>query len=232
VARRKQYTNPPLVEVFCEFVFHPNPEVDLYPLVLAKFWRGKIKDDFPQAVEPIGSPMRRDRFASEDGKTLMQIGENLLVINQLPPDYGWERYDPVVLDCVGHYLSQWKPVRINRAAVHYLDKIDIPHLDFNLTDYLNLYPVLPEFPGKPATNLALSYEIQGAEEGDIVVTTLRQHASANPEGTTFTIQWDYVATGGLPVDKQRVQSWLGKAHDFLSELFNSTLTDTCRKLFD
>jgi uncharacterized protein (TIGR04255 family) len=232
MGRRKQYKKPPLVEVFCEFFFQPDPDGEPDPLAIAKFWKGKIRADFPRAIQPSGPPMRRDRFASEDGKTLLQIGENMLVVNQLPPYYGWERFEPAVVDCFAQYIRQWKPARADRAAVHYVDKIDIPHLEFDLTEYLNLYPTLPEFPKTPATNIALSYEVQGATEGDIVITTMRQHPSANPDGATFTIQWDYVASGGLEANREQVQSWLGKAHEFLSALFISTLTDECRKLFD
>ncbi len=231
MAKRKQYKNPPLVEVFTEFFFKPNPEKEPNSILVGKFWKGKIKADFPIAVQPTGPPTPRDRFASQDGKTLVQVGDNLLVVNQLPPYYEWERYEPVVVECFSEYTRQWKPIRVDRAAVHYIDKVDIPKLEFNLDEYLNLL-VMPEFPKTPVTNIALSYEVQGAEEGDIVVTTLRQYPSANPEGASFLIQWDYVATGGLPADTEQVQSWLGKAHDFLSELFLSTLTDECRKLFD
>jgi uncharacterized protein (TIGR04255 family) len=232
MAKRKQYKNPPLIEVFCEFSFQPDPNKEVDPLWVANFWRGRIKADFPRAVQPTGPPAPRHRFASENGKTLVQVSENLLVVNQLPPYYGWERFEPVVAECFEHYARGWKRVRGDRAAVHYVDKFDIPRLEFNLDGYFNLFPVLPEFPKKPATNIAVSYEVQGAQEGDVVVTTLRQYPSANPEGATFLIQWAYIATGGLETDTQQVRSWLGKAHDFLSELFLSTLTDECRKLFD
>jgi uncharacterized protein (TIGR04255 family) len=36
----------------------------------------------------------------------------------------------------------------------------------------------------------------------------------------------------LPADTDQIQSWLADAHDFQRELFLSTLTDECRKLFD
>jgi uncharacterized protein (TIGR04255 family) len=233
MARRKQYRNPPLLEVFSEFFYQPDPErEEPYALSLAKFWRGKLKNDFPRAVQPAGPPRPRDRFTSEDGKTLLQIGEDLLVVNQLPPYHQWERYEPVVVDCFSQYTRQWKPVRVNRAAIHSINKIDIPRLDFNLDEYFNLFPVLPDFPKKPATNIALSYEVQGAVEGDLVATSLRQHDSANPEGVSFLLQWDYVATGGLQADPRQIQSWLAKAHEFLSELFGSTFTEACLELFE
>jgi hypothetical protein len=41
-----------------------------------------------------------------------------------------------------------------------------------------------------------------------------------------------VASGGLPLDTTAVKAWLNKAHGFLSEVFRSTFTDECRKLWE
>jgi len=231
MAKLKQYKNPPLIEVACEFRFEPDPEKEVHAVLLAKFWKGKIKDAFPQAIQPTEPPAPRDRFASADGKTFVQVGEDLLVLNQLPPYYGWGRFEPVVVDYFREYARHWKPRRVERAAVHYINKIDIPRLEFNLDKYFNLM-VLPEFPKKPAWDITASYTVQGAQQDDVVVTTLRQYPSADPEGASFLITWDYFASAGLPADAQQIQSWLEAAHDFQRELFLSTLTDECRKLFD
>jgi uncharacterized protein (TIGR04255 family) len=232
VAKRKQFKNPPLVEVFSEFFFEPGPEREPHSLLVGTFWRGKVKEDFPQPIEPAGPPAPRDRFASADGKTILQVGENLLVVNQLPPYYGWERYEPTVVEYFGLYARHWRPARVVRAAVHYIDKVDIPKSEVGLEDYFNLYPVLPERPGTAATNLAVSYEVSGAREGDVLITTMKQHASANPDGMTFLFQWDYVASAGLPVDLKAVKAWLESAHALQSEVFHSTFTDVCRQLWD
>jgi uncharacterized protein (TIGR04255 family) len=231
MGKRKQYRNPPLVEVFSEFIFQPGPERELHSLLVTKFWRGKVKADFPQVIEPTGPPTRRDRFASADGKTLLQVGENLLVINQLPPYYGWERYEPAVVDCFTLYAKLWKPAGVLRAAVHYIDKVDIPKIEVGIEEYFNLYPVLPEYPKTAATNLAVSYEVSGADQGDVLITTMKQPPSANPGGMTFLFQWDYVASSGLPLEGKAVKAWLDRAHSFLSEVFQSTFTDECRRLW-
>src|SRR5207244_219697 len=82
--------------------------------------------------QPFGPPTPRLRFISEDEKTLVQLGENLLVVNQLPPYYGWEKYEPTVVECFDHYTKLWKPSSVARAAVHYIDKVDLPMLETGL----------------------------------------------------------------------------------------------------
>jgi uncharacterized protein (TIGR04255 family) len=248
---RKQYNKPPLVEVFTEFFFQPEDGKDWESFVTPSFYR-KFEKRFPtrkrfntvgiQVRVPgeVGSPelqrfdppTPRHQFISADDKTLIQLGENLLVVNQLPPYYGWERYEPIVVECFDQYLKLWKPSLVARAAVHYLDKVDLPVLEARVEDYFNLHLILPDFSDKPATNLAVSYEVPGASDGDILVGIMKQTPSANPEGMSFLFQWDYVATKGLPRKTDAMKTWVNGAHDFLSKVFLSTFTEECRKLFD
>jgi uncharacterized protein (TIGR04255 family) len=251
MAKRKQYKNPPLVEVFSEFFFQPPEGEEWDPFVAPSFYR-RIEKKFPtrQRVpgggieirvassgaapefQRFGPPTPRYRFISEDGKTLVQLGENLLAVNQLPPYYGWERYEPVVMESCTLYEKLWKPATLARAAVHYIDKVDLPEVEVALDRYFNLFPVLPEGIEQPVTNLTVACEIPGVNTGDILVLTMKQQPSANPDGTAFLFQWDYVATGGLTLNVTAVREWLNAAHDFLSRLFLSTFTEECRKLFD
>ena len=248
---RKQYKKPPLVEVFSEFFFQPEEGKEWDAFVTPSFYK-KFEKRFPtrklfNAVgiqvrvpdgrdlpefQPFGPPTPRHRFISADEKTLIQLGENLLVVNQLPPYYGWEKYEPVVVECFDQYLKLWKPSSVARAAVHYIDKVDLPVLETGLETYFNLLPSLPEFPDRPATNLAVSYEVPGASDGDILVGIMKQAPSANPEGMSFLFQWDYVATKGVPPQTDAIKKWVNDAHDFLSKVFLNTFTDECRKLFD
>jgi uncharacterized protein (TIGR04255 family) len=248
---RKLYKNPPLVEVFTEFFFQTENGVEWDSFVTPDFYK-KIAKKFPtrqrlNAVgievrvpggraspefQPVGPPTPRYRFISADEKTLVQLGENLLVVNQLPPYYGWGKYEPIVEESFDLYAKLWKPSAVPRAAVHYIDKVDLPVPEAGLEQYFTLVPMLPEFPDKPATNLALSYEVPGAAPGDILVVTMRQRPSADPQGMSFLFQSDYVATGGLPRETAAIKEWLGNAHDFLRDVFLSTFTDKCRALFD
>jgi uncharacterized protein (TIGR04255 family) len=251
MAKTHKYKNPPLVEVFTEFFFQPHDGQEWDSFILPTFYK-KIEKDFPTRqrlssvgiefrvagggagpeFQRFGPPTPRHRFLAEDQKTLVQIGDNLLVVNQLPPYYGWERYEPRVADCFGQYCRLWKPARVARAAVHYVDKVDLPVVEAGLDRYFNLLPVLPEFPPQGATNISLGYEVPGASEGDVLVVTMKQHPSASPDGMTFMFQWDYVSTGGLEPETPAVREWLAKAHDYLHATFESTFTDECRELFN
>ncbi len=246
--RRKQYAKPPLVEVFCEFFFENAEGREWDWFIIPKLY-GRLKKSFPtrkhfrrvgvqlrmdplagaQELERIGPPMPRHQFLSEDGKSLVQVGENLLAVNQLPPYYGWERFKPLVTECFGAYCTLARPKSVARRALHYIDKIDVPKAEFRVEDYFNLYPVLPA--QDPVTNLAMAFELRGAGDGDILAAAFRQHPSADPEGSSFLLQFDYVATQPTEPSLQIVSEWLDNAHEFTSRYFRSTITSECEKLF-
>jgi uncharacterized protein (TIGR04255 family) len=248
---RTQLKKPPLIEVFCEFFFQgpDGPEWDGF--AVPRFYN-KIRKDFPTrkrissvgvqdpfsaggvspGVSSVGPPTPRHRFTSKDGQTIVQLGDNLLVVNQLPPYYGWEKFEPVVDRCFKLYVDLWKPRTVAHAAVHYFDQVDIPEAEFSLETYFNLYPCLPDGQSGPITNLTMAFESKGKTEGDILAVTMRQHPSALPDGTTFLLQYDYLATAGLPAEDERVKGWLETAHEALSVAFRSTFTEAAFRLFD
>lgn len=246
---RKQYSKPPLVEVFCEFFFEPqsNAEWDIF---LLPQMHDKIRDRFPERkhLRTVGVHLNRDRakgfqmerfgpatprhqFISTDGKSLAQVGDNLLAVNQLPPYYGWDNFRPRVEECFAAYCDLWKPQRIACAALHYIDKIDIPLPQLNLFEYFNLYPTLPDDAPDSITSIAMGFESQGKMEGDIFAVAFRQEPSANPEHTSFVLQFDYVAGAGLELALEGVTGWLEAAHDACSSFFRSAITAKCAELF-
>jgi len=248
---RKLYAKPPLVEVFCEFFFENAQGQEWDSFIVPKLY-SRLKKRFPtrkhirsvgvqlrmepsrgvQDLERLGPPSPRHQFFSEDGKSLVQVGENLLVVNQLPPYYGWERFKPLVDECFETYCTLAKPQSVARCALHYIDKVDVPKTEFRVEDYFNLYPVLPGSGTDPVTNLAMAFELRGATESDILAAAFRQHPSANPEGTSFLLQFDYVATKPMEPSLEIVGKWLETAHEFTSRYFRSTITEECEKLFD
>ncbi len=151
------------------------------------------------------------------------------MVNQLPPYYGWGKFEPLVTECFEVYCKLAKPLRVARSALHYIDKVDVPKPEFRLEDYFNLYPILPG--SDPVTNLAMAFELRGAGEGDIMAAAFRQHSSANPEGTSFLLQFDYVATKPMEPSLEIVGKWLETAHEFTSRYFRGTITEECEKLF-
>jgi uncharacterized protein (TIGR04255 family) len=78
----------------------------------------------------------------------------------------------------------------------------------------------------------MAFELRGAGDGDMMAVAFRQHPSANPQGTSFLLQFDYVATQPKEPSVATVKQWLETAHDFTGRYFRSMITEQCAMLFD
>jgi uncharacterized protein (TIGR04255 family) len=148
------------------------------------------QSQMPVAKQPppggqLGPPSPRHLFIAADGKTIVQVGENLLVVNQLPPYYGWEKFQPIIENCADIYRKLWRPNTIARAAIHYLDRVDITEAEIDAAQYFNVFPVMPDFPGTPATNWVIAYEVRGAAADDILKVTILQPGAARAHRRAF-----------------------------------------------
>ena len=212
---RKLYAKPPLVEVFCEFFFENAQGQEWDSFIVPKLY-SRLKKRFPtrkhirsvgvqlrmepsrgvQDLERLGPPSPRHQFFSEDGKSLVQVGENLLVVNQLPPYYGWERFKPLVDECFETYCTLAKPQSVARCALHYIDKVDVPKTEFRVEDYFNLYPVLPGYgpcdefgDGFRASRGRLRATSWLRHSGNIPRRTPREHRSSSNSTTWPRSRW-------------------------------------------
>jgi uncharacterized protein (TIGR04255 family) len=253
---RKQYRKPPLVEVFCEFYFAPAEGQEWDSLLLSQFYDRLGRAAFPKRrrlssiglfagigrpegpqVQQMGPPTPRIQFLSPDDSTIVQIGENVLVVNQLPPYYGWEKFEAQVARSLDIYLTTWGPKSITRALLHYEDRVDIP-VDkpgkaVSLQDYFCLFPVLPaEMHHGPVVNVAMAFEVGGGREGDALVSRFLHEASANPDIISFRFFWDYVTKVPLDARMDVIREWLAAAHEATGRAFRSALTPRCESLFD
>jgi uncharacterized protein (TIGR04255 family) len=246
----RRYRKPPLIEVLADFYFEPGGDQDWDPKRLAQFTEDIKKRGYPAEENvrehglsaPRGVPLRtrrnvnwpwRHRFASEDGNRTAQVGENLLVINQFPPYYGWRQFKQQTLECYHLYQQLWPSNKIAHVGLHYVDVVKVPGDSFFIDDYFNMYPVIPDVEGAwSLRNLAMSCETRGGSEGDVCSIAFHQRPSADPDVNTFRFRWDYVSVEGMTAESTTVESWLDLAHQFLRVAFRSTFTDKCEQLFD
>jgi uncharacterized protein (TIGR04255 family) len=247
-----KYRNPPLVEMFCECFFQSPDSKEWDEFLVPDFYK-KLDSEYPhrKQLHPVGmfsqgddsrvagapsslnAPTPRFLFSSKDRKSFVQVGENVLVLNQLPtPGVFWKDFESQVVKCFKTYALLWKPKLLTKVALHYIDRVDIPTDEFQLEDYFNLYPLLPSSINKPVMNLAMEFEVEGVSPGDVMSVAFRQYPSAGPQSSSFQFQWDYVATPQVaPPDPGEIRSWLGAAHRFSVDLFHSAVTPKCKELF-
>lgn len=239
-----RYKNPPIQEVIFEINLDEHTPWDLaVPGIVYE----KLKGDFPlrerrrvQEVEltqtPSGSALtvkdtERAIFLDQERRCLVQIGDRLLAINQLPPYPGWKGLKRAI-NIAYKALNDSVQVRaVQGLLLRYLDKVEIPGADVRIEDYFLLRP---HFEGVPEGSPLDYYETfivgiqvpfyQGRDR-------LRIQLVPGPasRGTVFNLETHYRCS--LPMEPDRVPEWLEIAHERVIEAFERVITDKLRATF-
>lgn len=80
------------------------------------------------------------RFESADGKYVIQARENGYAFSILNHYDRWESFSKEAYKYWNVYKRIFKPQKVTRQALRYVNRIDIPEPRFKLEDYFKVYP--------------------------------------------------------------------------------------------
>lgn len=240
---RKKYPNPPLLETYCEFIFLDKSWDWTIPGLLYQ----DIKNEFPikeevksfgfkvnprkPKLEDFESPtIDRMRFSTKNKHELVQVGENLLAINCLPPYIGWENFSKRILDVLMKYLDISKSKMLNKITLRYINKIIVQDESLELSNFLNIVPQIPpEIPQKfDGVNLLLNIPYSDDKSKGL---NLRIVTNDKLEQNSILLDFSFVIVLGMEPEINQIGDILDDAHNNISTIFESSITDKTRTLF-
>ena len=245
----RKYNNSPIVEALCEFQFIPDQQWDL---TIPGLIYAEIKEKFPQKQQQVGIGIQfkptdnggvenrvenappRMRFFNQDKTMLVQVGPDLLVVNQLKPYKSWNSFKPIILENLNIYKEKAIPRGFKRIGLRYINKIKIKSILTlkNLENYFKFHPSMPADIPQDHLNFILRTEIPRNEGRDSIVLTI---GSATPEETgisSIILDLDYVLFQSDSIPMDNVESWLEEAHSSIENIFEACITDESRKIFE
>lgn len=247
--------NPPIVEMWIEFDFEPNPSGAVQPAVqfLQEYadqypkleilhedrleFRQVSSQQLPQVVGRQVS-IKHIRAHDEEGTSWLQVTPNQLVCSFLRRGEKYPGFDSLSKESLAkftRYVALCSPVKLRNAAIHYVDAIDVPAPasgEIRLADYFALGLDLPADPFGDQ----LSY---------LVRTTLRP-----PDGTgsleiqmqfdsfdqeqhlfRFRMDWHKFCPYDREADPVPVGAKLKDAHESVMRCFRAAFADRTWQLF-
>ena len=231
----RKYANAPVHEVLCEFAFKPSQPWDwTIPGLLYE----KIKDQFPtkrqQNVmtvqlfpaspnqQPQAESIAKLQFVSADESCIVQVGPDVLTINQLRPYPGWQVFLPTVLEQLDHYRGIGRPAGISSAAVRYLNSVEIGQAHVDLARYFRVVPRLPDKLPRTFVSMLQQYEVENTDPPGTLRYVLGTQPHEQPEISAFLLDLA-VHSGEIPFES--VETWLNQAHGAVEQAFYLTFTD-------
>lgn len=149
--------SPPLIEAICQFVFGKSLVQDTsgeWDTSIPDNLHDKIRDDFPDRTSVHRSDiqiplMEGDRIIGNhvgpdivqlkrrDMSAIVQVGENILIVNQLEPYPGWGKFKDLIIGILRHFEEVAKPGRFLNLGLRYINRIPVHRGEFRIGDYLN-----------------------------------------------------------------------------------------------
>ncbi|MBI4337160.1 MAG: TIGR04255 family protein [Chloroflexi bacterium] len=245
--KSRTYNRPPLQEVIVEILVGPSTAWDL--TVPGILYEG-LKKDFPvrerrqiQEVDiqqATGSSAlnvkqsERAVFLANDRRRLVQVGDRLIAVNQLPPYPGWQE----VRNSVQAAYTALKAVvtvnELRQLSLRYIDRIVIPGTKVKVEDYLKFRPHFEGVEKDSPLDTWAAFIVGIQVPYDDSKNLLRiQIGSGLPEKDkqVFSMETDYRLVQAGAVHTEQILEWLDVAHRRCDAAFESAITDNLRQLF-
>ncbi len=228
---------PPLVEALCEFRF---AEDSAWDWVLPGQLYEKIRADFPKRAQiqgfgvqvqapPKAKPIasvhpapERVQFIRSDDSAMVQVGFNLLAINQLKPYSSWNEFSALIMQIYEDYCQIAGETRMARIGLRYINQLRTSE---SIADTLTVTPPLTGNLTRPLQSFYQRYELQFDEPDGILIhqTGTRQNEEEQP---VFVLDLDFGSTSVQDLSSpQLVSVWLDQAHARVYEAFTASLNE-------
>jgi len=170
---RQRYRRPPVVEALCEVSFAGSQWDDAVP---GRFYDA-VRGEFPrrQQITVLETEMKvaasgeistavrpkrpRIRFLSDSEKQIVQVGEGVLVVNQLPPYPSFDDWAPVVERMIGHYAEIARPTSATEVGVRYINRVSFSEPQVRMEDWFTVFPEVPVSLGRAHGAFLLRLEL-------------------------------------------------------------------------
>ncbi len=239
-----KYKNPPIVEAICEFRFSKETKWD--PTIPGSVYE-RIKDHFPVKESKIEQQLSlkadasglsqnfvstpRAVMLSQDRTSLVQVGQSLLSINHLKPYAGWENFRPKIKLAYDTIRKVTDIEGIDRMALVYVDRIEIPGEDIEMEDYFNFYPYLgPELP-QSHVNYMVACAFPYNDERDLCKIQLTAAMPTKKDHLASLLTTEYFLAKKKTVSPDNALEWMEQAHTTVRELFKGSITEKLENLF-
>jgi uncharacterized protein (TIGR04255 family) len=198
------------------------------------------------SIEEVGDPMQAETthrhggfsFTNQNKQQVLQVRFDGFTFSTFAPYDRWETLRDEARRLWELYRSATGAQSVTRAAVRYINRIDIPHDPIELKDYLRTYPEIPvDLPNEGQIG-SFFMQLQ-LWQGDLDCMLIVNQTPAPPqdEGTT-SIQLDFdlfreqFAEPWRADEDEALWSFLEQLHHRKNEVFEASITDATRRLID
>lgn len=245
----RHYSKAPITEAIIDLKvafpegFTVDQLADIYASISNRFpTKELLYTGIGSVVFQPGTPVKIDAnqqhygflFKSEDNLRIFQATLNGFTFNRLAPYESWEEFSSDARYLWNIYKDVCKPVHVTRAALRYINQITIPIEGLvDLKEYFNTIPEVPS--GLPRNTLSSFFMQLQIPQDDLDCMLIINEAlvpPTNTESIAVLLDFDLFRQQIWQVDDENMWNFLEQLRDRKNLVFNTSITDRTRRLFD
>lgn len=241
MAAIRHLSNAPIAEAIIEFHVDPSPEGTE---ILSDPEFHPFGEDYPTRAKQVTSSFQIGltatgadtssigkaehvgyRFASTDGKRIVDFGRATFAFHRLRPYTQWSELRDEARSLWARYVALLSPIAITRVGVRYVNGLAIPINAKDLSDYLVRGPIVPD--GLPQAVQAFFSRVEIADDANQRTGIITQaFQGLTPERDLSVIMdIDAIRIGAIEPPNAGLWSIVDKLRDFKNEMFFRSVTD-------
>lgn len=182
---------------------------------------------FSGTQEPIGI-----RLSTGDELQVLVINKNNFTVSQLAPYVGWDNFFARFIRDLDLFLDKFGNKNFVRIGMRYINRVDVPLERVTVSDYLRVYPEIPDLGKVTAKSFALQ-STQDLGDGQFGVTLQTANVdSPVPGAISFLLDIDLFTNNEVPRRRDRLVEVMHSMREIKNQVFEASITDKSRELFD
>jgi uncharacterized protein (TIGR04255 family) len=242
------YPNAPITEALLDIQVVPSETTTLATLLQ---FQQAIADRFPVKQEqhlwkqelrlkPGESPQAESSgevigyfFLSPDRTKLAQALINSFTFHKLRPYQDWQTFQDEAKKLWEKYVNLANPTNVSRAALRYINRIDVPLPMKDFRDYCSLFPEIPPQMPQALAELFLRFVVPDTNSPSVGIVTATFEPPKPKDATLGLILDIDVFQQFAVLSPQSPDLWVAfeRLREFKNQIFNSSTTEAAKNLF-
>lgn len=169
-------------------------------------------------------------YASGDRKQIVQARLDGFSFSRLAPYEHWERFRDEAKRLWKIYQAAIHPTLINRLAVRYINRLDLPLPIKDFKDYLRVFPEVPSDLSKSLSGYFMQLQIPKPEVEATLLLNQAIIPTSSDSVVSVLLDIDLFRLFDVSVEEMTFWNILESLHEKTDQIFEACITDETREL--
>jgi uncharacterized protein (TIGR04255 family) len=174
------------------------------------------------------------QYISDSNQKIVQARSDGFTFNKLRPYSDWKTFSEEAHELWKKYVEVVKPISINRIGLRYINRIEIPIPFSDFREYCLLFPDFPQEIPQKLSEFFMRFATPSPGEHNISTVVNLTFEPVTNDSLMLPLIFDidtFSLTGKLDPKDSLTWTIVDELREIKNQIFDSSLTEKCKKLF-